>query len=58
MVEFETETLLQPHVTGTSAIMYVHREYTSLGEKIATVIGFLLLTVVLCVLMATYRMTV
>jgi hypothetical protein len=38
--------------------MYHHREYTNLGEKIATVIGFLLLTMVLFVLMVAYQITV
>lgn len=57
-MEAERETLFQQHVAGTGAAMYHHREYTSLGEKIATVIGFLLLTMVLFVLMVAYQITV
>jgi len=37
--------------------MYQDREYTSLGEKIATVIGYLILVALLAVLTVGYQIT-
>jgi hypothetical protein len=38
--------------------MYHHREYTSIGEKIITVIGFLVLSVFVFLFMVAYQITV
>ena len=38
--------------------MYHYREHTSVGEKIITVVGFLVLTVFLFLFMVAYQITV